>query len=85
LYGFGICTSCLREHRAGLPYEHPVEDAVLQVEVGVFAVVGVLQVAMRPTTLIGWVMTTVALVVAIFKAGNTYIASTTRIPTPLTL
>jgi hypothetical protein len=34
---------------------------VLQVEFGVFAVVGVLQV-----------ITTVALVVAIFKAGNTY-------------
>jgi hypothetical protein len=47
---------------------------VLQVEFGVFAVVGALQVAMRPTTLIGWVITTVALVVAIFKAGDTYTA-----------
>ena len=53
---------------------------MLQVEFGVFAAVGVLQVAMRPTTLIGWVMTTVALVVAICKAGDTYTASTTRNP-----
>jgi hypothetical protein len=61
LYVADICTSYLLGHRAGLPYEHPAEDAVLQVRFGVFAVVGVLQV-----------ITTVALVVAIFKAGNTY-------------
>jgi hypothetical protein len=63
LYVVGICTSYLREYRTGLPYEYPAEDAVLQVEFGVFAVVGVLQV-----------ITTVALVVAIFKAGDTYTA-----------
>jgi hypothetical protein len=63
LYVADICTSYLREHRAGLPYEHPAEDAVLQVEFGIFAVVGTLQV-----------ITTVALVVAIFKAGDTYTA-----------
>jgi hypothetical protein len=63
LYVVGICTSYLLGHRAGLPHEHPAEDAVLQVEFGVFAVVGVLQV-----------ITTVALVVAIFKAGDTYTA-----------
>jgi hypothetical protein len=68
LYVVGLCTSYLLGHRAGgLRYEQPAEDAVLQVEFGVFAMVGALQV-----------MTTVALVVAIFKAGDTYIASTTR-------
>lgn len=46
-----------------MPYEQPAEDAVLQVEFGVFAVVGALQV-----------ITTVALVVAIFKACDTYTA-----------
>src|SRR5829696_9824603 len=61
LYVVGICTGYLLAHRAGLPYEQTAEDAVLQVEFGVFAVVGALQV-----------MTTVAFVVAIFKAGDTY-------------
>jgi hypothetical protein len=60
LYVAGICTSYLLGHRAGLPYEHPAKDAVLQVEFCVFAVVGALQV-----------MTTIALVVAIFQAGDT--------------
>jgi hypothetical protein len=74
LYIAGICTNFLLERSAGLPSEHPVEDVVLQVGFGAFAVVGSLLVAKRPTNLIGWIMATIALMVAIFAAGGTYTA-----------
>jgi hypothetical protein len=72
LYVAGICTSYLLERRAGLPSEHPVEDVVFLVGSGAFVVVGALLVAKRPTNLIGWIMSTVALMGAIFSAGGTY-------------
>jgi hypothetical protein len=72
LYAAGVCTSYLLERGAGLPNEHPVDDVVLWVGFGAFAVVGSLLVAKRPTNAIGWIMAAVALMVAIFQAGGTY-------------
>src|SRR5215210_9431389 len=69
LYVAGVCTGYLLERSAGLPNEHPVENIVLQVGFGAFAVVGAVLVAKRPTNLIGWIMATIALMVAVFHAG----------------
>jgi hypothetical protein len=74
LYVAGICTSYLLERSAGVTNEHPAEDVVLQIGFGAFAVVGSLLVAKRPTNVIGWIMATIALMVAIFHAGGTYAA-----------
>jgi hypothetical protein len=74
LYVAAICTSYLLERSAGLPNEHPLENAVLIVGFGAFAVVGAVLVAKRPTNLIGWIMAAVALIVSIFHAGDTYTA-----------
>ncbi len=74
MYAAGVCTNYLLERGAGLPEEHPVENAVLWVGFGAFAVVGSLLVTKRPTNLVGWIMATVALMVAIFQAGGTYAA-----------
>src|SRR3712207_6848379 len=74
LYVAGVCTHYLLERGARLPDEHSVENAMLWVGFGAFAVVGALLVARRPTNLVGWIMATVALMVAIFQAGGTYAA-----------
>jgi hypothetical protein len=74
LYVAGVCTSYLLERSAGLPTAHPMEDTVIRVGFGAFAVVGSLLVVKRPTNLIGWIMATVALMVAIFHAGLIYAA-----------
>jgi hypothetical protein len=74
LYAAGIFTNYLLERSAGLPSEHPMEDLVLQVGFGAFAVVGSLLVAKRPTNVIGWIMATIALMVATFPAGGAYAA-----------
>jgi cell division protein FtsL len=74
LYVAAICTSYLLERSAGLPNEHPLENAVLIVGFGAFAVVGAVLVAKRPTNAIGWIMAAVALIVSIFHAGDTYTA-----------
>ncbi len=55
--------------------ENPLENVAwvgLDVGFGAFAVVGAMLVAKRPTNLIGWIMATIALMVAIFTAGGTY-------------
>jgi hypothetical protein len=74
LYVTGLCTNYLLERSARLPSEHAVEEVVIQVGFGAFAVVGSLLVAKRPTNLIGWIMATIALMVVIFPAGGTYAA-----------
>src|SRR5215210_3040610 len=74
LYVAGVCMSYVLQHSAGLPDESPVEDAVLRVGFGAFAVVGALVVARRPTNLIGWIMATIALMVGVFHAGDAYAA-----------
>jgi hypothetical protein len=72
LYVAGLCTSYLLERSAGIPGGHPMENVVLWVGFGAFAVVGALLVARRPTNLIGWIMATIALIVALFPAGDSY-------------
>jgi hypothetical protein len=54
--------------------ENPVENVALLVGFGGFAVVGSLLVAKRPTNLIGWIMTTVGLMVGVFHTADTYTA-----------
>src|SRR5215208_2134990 len=72
LYVAGICTSYLFRRSASLPNEHPLENVVLWIGFGAFAVVGSLLVAKRPTNASGWIMATVAPMVAIFRAGEAY-------------
>src|SRR5215211_7014834 len=74
LYVAGICTTFLLERSAGLPNQHPVDDASQFVGFGAFAVVGAMLVAKRPTNLIGWIMAVVALMMAMFRAGGAYAA-----------
>jgi hypothetical protein len=75
LYAAGICTGYVLQRRAGLgTNENPVENVALIAGFGAFAVVGALLVAKRPTNAIGWIMATVALMVAIFHTGDTYAA-----------
>ena len=76
LYVAGTCTRYLLERSAGLwNEENPLENVafmVLDVGFGAFAVVGALLVVKRPTNAIGWIMATIALMVAIFPTGGTY-------------
>jgi hypothetical protein len=72
LYVASICANYLLERSAGLPNEHSVDDVVLWVAFGTYAVVGAVLVSKRPTNLIGWIMAVVALMVAIFPVGGTY-------------
>jgi hypothetical protein len=74
LYVAGICTSYLLERSAGVTPAYPMEDVVIRVGFGAFAVVGALLVAKRPTNLIGWIMAIIALMMAIFHAGLLYAA-----------
>jgi hypothetical protein len=75
LYAAGICTDYVLQRRAGLgTNENPVENVALIAGFGAFAVVGALLVAKRPTNVISWIMAAVALMVAIFHAGDNYAA-----------
>jgi hypothetical protein len=73
-YIAGIATSYLLQRSAGLPNKHPVENILLEIGFGAFAVVGSLLVAKRPANLIGWIMATIALMVGLFPVGDTYAA-----------
>jgi hypothetical protein len=75
VYVAGLVASNWLERSAALPNRTPVDDAILQVGFGAFAVVGALLVAKRPTNAIGWIMASVALMVAIFHTGDTYTAA----------
>ncbi len=74
LYFAGMFTTFWLERRLGLRDENPMEDVVLWVGFGAFAVVGALLVARRPANLIGWTMAVVGLMVALFPAGDAYAA-----------
>jgi hypothetical protein len=74
LYVAGICTSYLLERSAGVQTAYPMEDVLLWVGFGAFAVVGAVLVAKRPANIIGWIMATVALLMAISYAGLIYAA-----------
>jgi len=72
LYVAGVCAIYLLERSAGVPPAYPMEDVVIRVGFGAFAVVGAVLVAKRPTNLSGWIMAMVALMMAIFHAGLIY-------------
>jgi hypothetical protein len=76
LYVAGNCAFYLLRRGAGLGNGtnllDDVEGMVLDVGFGAFAVVGALLVAKRPTNLIGWIMSAIALMVSIFNAGGAY-------------
>ena len=76
LYVAGNCAFYLLRQGAGLGNGanllDDVEGMVLNVGFGAFAVVGALLVAKRPTNLIGWIISAIALMVSIFNAGGAY-------------
>ena len=74
LYMAGVCVNLWFESRLGLLDKNPLEGVVLIVGFGAFAVVGALVVAKRPANPIGWILATVALMVAVFPAGDSYAA-----------
>jgi hypothetical protein len=74
LYVAGICTSYVFQRQVGLLGDDSVENALLLVGFSAFAVVGTVLVAKRPANAIGWIMASVALMVSIFLAGDTYAA-----------
>jgi hypothetical protein len=74
LYVAGVCANLWFESRLGLLGKNPLEGVVLIVGFGALAVVGALVVAKRPANPIGWILATVALMVAFFPAGDSYAA-----------
>jgi hypothetical protein len=74
LYAAGTFANYWLESRLNLHDKNPWEDIVVFVGFGAFAVVGALVVGKRPTNPIGWIMATVALMVGIFPAGDSYAA-----------
>ena len=73
LYVAGMAALVLLERRLDLPSEDPVEGMVLFGGFGMFAVVGALLVAKRPSNFIGWILSAASLVV-VGAAGETYAA-----------
>jgi hypothetical protein len=74
LYAAGVFATYWLENRLGVRDENPLEDVVLVVGFGAFAMVGALVVVKRPANLIGWILAAVALMVAVFPAGDSYAA-----------
>jgi hypothetical protein len=74
VYVAGLSMNAWLERRIGLQGESSMEDIVLFVGFGMFAVVGALLVAKRPDNRIGWIMGAAALIVGIFPASETYAA-----------
>jgi hypothetical protein len=74
LYAAGVCANLWFESRLGLLDKDPLEGVVLLVGFGAFAMVGAMVVAKRPANPVGWILATVALMVAVFPAGDSYAA-----------
>jgi hypothetical protein len=72
LYIAGLYVNNLLERRAGFSEDDPVQDVMLWAGFGAFAVVGAVLIAKRPTNLIGWIMATIVLMVAILPIGGAY-------------
>ena len=75
LYVAGTFTNSLLTRGAGLWSENPIENlenVVLSLGFGAFAVVGAMLLAKRPTNPIGWILSAVALMVSIFITGGAY-------------
>jgi hypothetical protein len=74
LFMAGMGSIIWLEHRLGLTHESPVEDVMVFIGFGAFAVVGSLLVAKRPSNPVSWIMTTIGLMVGLFPAAETYAA-----------
>ena len=74
VYGAGLCVNAWLERRLDLRGENSLEDLVLFVGFGMFAVVGALLMAKRPDNLVGWILGTAAVIVGIFPASESYAA-----------
>jgi hypothetical protein len=74
VYAAGLSVSAWLERRIGLQGESSMEDLVLFVGFGMFAVVGALLVAKRPDNTIGWIMGAAALIVGVFPVSESYAA-----------
>ena len=74
VYVAGLSVNAWLERRIGLRGEHSLEDMVLFVGFGMFAVVGALLVAKRPDNTIGWIMGASALIVGVFPVSESYAA-----------
>jgi len=74
IYAAGVCANLWFEGRLNLLDKDPVQGVVLLVGFGAFAMVGALVVANRPANPVGWILATVALMVAVFPAGDSYAA-----------
>jgi hypothetical protein len=72
LYAASWYASYLLERGAGVRTGYTVEDLAIRVGFGAFAAVGALLVVKRPTNLIGWIMTTLALMIGLFPVGDAY-------------
>jgi hypothetical protein len=66
VYAAGLSVNAWLERRIGLQGESSMEDTVLFVGFGMFAVVGALLVAKRPDNTIVWIMGAAALIVGVF-------------------
>ena len=73
VYVVGMATIILLERRIGFQDETSVEDLMIFVGFGMFAVVGALLVAKRPDNVIGWILSAASLVVGV-AASETYAA-----------
>ena len=74
LYITGMSATVWLERRLGVPDENPLENVVILVGFGMFAVVGALLVARRPANIVGWILSAVGIMVGIFPASETYAA-----------
>ncbi len=74
VYAAGMFVNAWVERRLDLQSEDSLEDLVLFVGFGMFAVVGALLVAKRPDNRVGWIIGAAALIVGIFPASETYAA-----------
>ncbi|QIN83835.1 hypothetical protein GBA63_15215 [Rubrobacter tropicus] len=85
LYVAGIAVNRWLDRRIGPGGGNPVEDAIMIVGFGMFAVVGALLVARRPGNLIGWILSVTSLVVpaSALETYAAYVMTTTGRPDPL--
>ncbi len=74
LYGAGLCVNGWLERRLELRGENSLEDLVLFVGFGMFALVGALLMAKRPDNLVGWILGAGAVIVGVFPASESYAA-----------
>jgi signal transduction histidine kinase len=74
LYVAGVSTFLWLEGLLDVRGENPAEGAVIIVAFGAFAVVGALLLGKRPANAVGWILAALALMVAVFPAGDAYAA-----------